>query len=118
MAPSASGTEEFGLSWTTEKTLALWMVYRLPNALFETLSHLLELVFTWALEIPKLIILGAFNVHFDDPASSQAVDLLFSKMVLGCSKFFSAPENSAGHMLDLIFATELSMILEQIKPMP
>lgn len=66
------------------------------------LSGLLEPVSGWALEYPRLIVLGDFSVHANDATTTQAIDLVSSMLILGLSQFILAPTHQVGHTLDLI----------------
>lgn len=69
-----------------------------------SLPGLLEAVSGWPLEHPRLLVLGAFNVHADDVAFSQAKDL--SMAMLGLSQL-----HQMGRMLDLIFGARINVDL-------
>lgn len=59
------------------------MCDQLPDIPPEVLPHQLEVVSGWALEFSRLIVTGDLSVHDDNPASSQAADLVSSMVILG-----------------------------------
>ena len=83
--PNIPGIKCVGLGWDSTEKLAIWLVYRSPNAPAEALSGLLEAATTWRLQYPKTIILGDFNIHADKPSSKQTADLISSMETLGFS---------------------------------
>lgn len=71
-APTIVKTECVGLVWEAEESLAICLGYHLPNAPDNALPGLLEAISRSALEHPKLLVLGDFNIQADDAASFQA----------------------------------------------
>ena len=69
-APMILGIECVGLGWDSVEKLAIWLVYRPPNAPADALPGLLETVVAWALQYPRMLVLGDFNVHAEEPVSS------------------------------------------------
>lgn len=51
----------------------------------------MEVASGWALEFSRLIVLEDFNVHVDEAASSQAIELVSPMVTLGLSQIVSAP---------------------------
>lgn len=65
------------------------------------------------LEFPRLIVTRDFNVHADDPATSQAMALVSSMAAMGRSQIVLVSTHLAGHMLNVIFVPELSVDLNR-----
>lgn len=87
-APKIPGINCVGLAWKFKRErerVVIWLVYCLPYVPPETLLLLLYVVSGWALEYLNLIVRGDFNIHADDSASSQAVNLMSSMTALGLS---------------------------------
>ena len=68
--PKFPGIECVGLGWDSAEKLAIWLIYCPPNAPADGLPGLLE-VAAWRLQYPRVIILGDFNIHADETATSR-----------------------------------------------
>lgn len=101
------------LNVLAKENLATWLVYWLLNTPADALPNLLEAVSRWALEHPRLVVLGDLNVHADDASSSQTKDVGSSMEATGYTLFISTPMHQAGHILELsspIYAPESSQL--------
>ena len=110
-SPLIQGVECVGLEWGSVENLAIWVVYRPPSAPPAALSSLLEAVMAWALQYPRLLVLGDFNVHADSPSSRIDLDLMSTMAALGFSQFVTGPTHQAGHTLDLVFGVGVQVDL-------
>lgn len=59
------------VEWKTEESLAIWLMYHVPNA-----WSLEEAISGWSLEHPSLLVLSDFNICTEDATSIEAADLV------------------------------------------
>lgn len=79
--------------------------------MYQSLSGLLEMVASWALEISQMIDLRDFSIHASADASSQALGLVSSMAVLGLLHIVSGLTHQVGHILDLILGSRMSSVI-------
>ena len=63
-----------------------------------------------------LVLLGDFNVHFEDKESPNVKKLLAVTSSFGLSQFVVGPTHNLGHTLDLIFANSFDFQIEVTEP--
>jgi hypothetical protein len=111
--PSFSTFEVLGAKVTVGSlTCNLLTVYRPPSTLLSTfLEEFSGLLTDISSSVCELLFCGDFNIHVDDPNSTQSQSFLNLLESFGLKQNVSLPTHSSGHILDLFISRSDSSLL-------
>ncbi|KAF7242950.1 putative RNA-directed DNA polymerase from transposon BS [Varanus komodoensis] len=70
-----------------------------------SLPELTEIISDLVLKIPRMLVLGDFNLHAETVLTGAAQDFMASMAAMGLSQHVIGPTHERGHTLDLVFST-------------
>lgn len=108
----------FTISCSPLLSLSGILIYRPPGPVGQFLTSLLDSETRLACLAPNFTILGDLNIHFDDPSSKVALDMLEDLSALQFSQRVLKATHEKGHLLDPVFSNLLNLICLDPIPIP
>ncbi|XP_058034525.1 uncharacterized protein LOC131196108 [Ahaetulla prasina] len=101
--PQIAGCESLFVRWGHRCQMGLFVVYLAPCYVTAALPELLEVLAGVAVETPRLIVMGDFNLPSSGTSSTAAREFMASMTALDLTQVVDGPTHTGGGTLDLIF---------------
>ncbi|XP_058035523.1 uncharacterized protein LOC131196590 [Ahaetulla prasina] len=101
--PQIAGCESLYVRWGHRNQLGLLIAYLAPCSVTTALPQLLEVLAAVAVETPRLIVMGDFNLPSAGLLSTAAREFQASMTALDLIRVNDGPTHMGGGMLDLIY---------------
>ena len=105
-----------GNLYISRSFIRLLVVYRPPNGNFvDFLNEFVSLLEGVLFSQGRLLIVGDFNIHVDNPADSDALKFINLLYSMGLSQHVICPTHNKGHTLDLIITRTADSFVTDLK---
>ncbi|XP_058013007.1 uncharacterized protein LOC131185006 [Ahaetulla prasina] len=101
--PQIAGCESLLVKWGHRNQMGLLITYLAPCCVTTALPELLEVLAGVAVEIPRLLVMGDFNLPSAGLSSTVVREFQASMMALDLIQVTDGPTHSGGGTLDLIY---------------
>ncbi|XP_058039494.1 uncharacterized protein LOC131198648 [Ahaetulla prasina] len=101
--PQIARCETLFVKWGLGMQVSLLIMYLAPCCVTETLPELLNAIARMAVETPRLMVMGDFNLPSVGGASTSAREFMASMAALDLTQLVNGPIHFRGNTLDLIF---------------
>ena len=103
--PQMTGCESLLVKWGLGRQLGVLVVYLAPRYATTALPELLEVIAEAAVETPRLVVMGDFNLPSVGETSGAAREFMASMTAMDLTQVVLGPTHEGGRTLDLIFVS-------------
>ncbi|XP_070593886.1 uncharacterized protein [Erythrolamprus reginae] len=106
IAPEIAGCESLLVKFNLGVQVGLFLTYLPPSCMSQALPVLLEEVAGLAVEFPRLIVLGDFNLPSLGEASGLAQEFMATMTAMDLTQVVQGPTHEGWHAPDMVFLSE------------